>query len=84
MKSVLSFSNINLIIQYVMHIREDTTHLIDRKLVDDFVETVKQAIKDVLLLNGKIFQSTFMVLEAISSHYRHTYNVFAIIRSINC
>jgi hypothetical protein len=80
MKSVLSFSNINLIIQYVMHIREDTTHLIDRKLVDDFVETVKQAIKDVLLLNGKIFQSTFMVLEAISSHYRYTYNVSSIIK----
>jgi hypothetical protein len=64
MKSVLSLSNINLIIQHVMHIREDTTHSIDRKLVDDFIETVKQSIKNVLLLNGKI-----IMIRVLQNHF---------------
>jgi hypothetical protein len=53
-KSVLSFSNIDSILKYVLCIREARPNSIDTKLVDVFVENVKQSIKDVLLLNGKI------------------------------
>jgi hypothetical protein len=52
-KSVLLLSNIDSILQYILSIREKKPHLIDTKLVDNFVENVKQSIKDVLLLNGK-------------------------------
>jgi hypothetical protein len=53
MKSVLSLSNVDLILQYIALIRKETPNLIDTKLVDDFVENIKQSIKDVLSLNGK-------------------------------
>jgi hypothetical protein len=65
MKSTLSLPNISLMIQYVIHIRDDTVQIIDRKLVDEFIETVKQSIKDVLLLNGTFFKSTVRILETI-------------------
>ena len=52
--SALLLSNIESILQYILRIRDDAPpHLIDTKAVDNFVDNVKQSIKDVLLLNGK-------------------------------
>lgn len=52
-KSVLSLQSFDSILPYILKIRQETPHLIDAKLVDDFVENIKLSIKNVLLLNGK-------------------------------
>ena len=54
MKFITSLSNIDVIIQYALHLRQQAPDFIDTKLVDDFVENIKQSIKEILLLNGKI------------------------------
>lgn len=53
MKSVLSLSNMDALLTYILKIRQETPDLINAKLVDDFVAYVKQSITDVLLLNGR-------------------------------
>lgn len=52
-KDALSFSNIDSIMQYILILRERAPDQLDVKLVDGFVEAIKQSIKDVLLLNSK-------------------------------
>jgi hypothetical protein len=52
-KSILCFPNIGSIIQYILHARENQSHLIAIKQVNDFVQNVQQLLQDTLLLNGK-------------------------------
>jgi hypothetical protein len=52
-KFVLSLSSMESIVQYILRMREEMSYLIDTKLVDDFVENIKQSIKNITLLNSK-------------------------------
>lgn len=82
MNSLTSLSNINVIIQYVLCLRQEAPDSIDSKLVDDFVENAKQSIKEILLLNGKISENGNDEI-SITSVSRHPCDVSSILGSIN-
>ena len=52
-KSVLSLPNIPLIIDFILHLRQDQLYTLDIRLVDQFIQNGKEAIRQILTLQGK-------------------------------
>ncbi|CAF1320857.1 unnamed protein product [Rotaria magnacalcarata] len=69
-KSVLSLPDIKPIIRYILHARDAESRWINKEKVDEFVETVQQSIRAVLLLEGESIWSFlyFNCFTVTSSH----------------
>ncbi|CAF3121386.1 unnamed protein product [Rotaria socialis] len=61
-KSVLFASNIESILNYILHASQDKHYLIDIKQVDDFIQNVHHSIKDILSLNSKFSLLEFLIV----------------------
>jgi hypothetical protein len=67
-KSILFVPNIGSILQYILRIKKEQPHFIDTKQMDDFIQNVQHAIRDILSLNSKSnslehLRSIFLVLK---------------------
>jgi len=52
-KNVLSLPNIESIISFILHSRQDQLHQLDTKQVDEFIQNGLKSIQHILLLQGK-------------------------------
>ncbi|CAF1096514.1 unnamed protein product [Rotaria sordida] len=54
-KSVLSLPNINIIINFILHTRQEQLYQMDIKQVDEFIQNAEISIQQILLLQGKFY-----------------------------
>ena len=54
-KSILSFPNIEIIIDFILHARQEQLHQMDTNQVDQFIQNAEKSIRHILLLQGKFY-----------------------------
>ncbi|CAF2853187.1 unnamed protein product [Rotaria sp. Silwood2] len=54
-KSILSLPNINIIIDFILHARQEQLHQMDTKQIDEFIQNAEISIQHILLLQGKFY-----------------------------